>query len=75
METKQMAPKNATNLDVHVVNHGSLFAFELLTADAREWVDQNVSDDAQFFGGALMVEHRYAMDLATGMQNDGLEVR
>jgi len=75
MENKDMAPNNATNLDVHVVNHGSLFAFELLSQEAREWVDQNVSEDAQFFGGALMVEPRYAMDLATGMQNDGLEVR
>lgn len=70
-----MAPNNATNLDVHVMNHGSLFAFELLTSEAREWVDQNVSEDAQFFGGALMVEPRYAQDIAAGMQNDGLEVR
>jgi hypothetical protein len=58
MEIKHMAPDNATQLDVHVVNHGSLFAFELLSQQAREWVDQNVSEDAQFFGGALMVEHR-----------------
>lgn len=70
-----MAPNNATNLDVNVVNHGSLFAFELLTMEAREWVDQNVSDDTQFFGGALMVEPRYALNLARGMQNAGLDVR
>ena len=70
-----MAPSNAIQLDVHVVNHGSLFAFELLTAASREWVDENVSDEAQFFGGALMVEHRYAQDLAQGMLNAGLAVR
>jgi hypothetical protein len=70
-----MAPNNSTNLDVHVVNHGSLFAFELLTVEAREWVDENVQDDAQFFGGALMVEPRYAEHLAAGMIGDGLEVR
>jgi hypothetical protein len=75
MENKDMAPENATSLDVHVVNHGSLFAFELLTAEAREWVEQNVSEDAQFFAGALMVEPRYAMNLANGMMVDGLEVR
>jgi hypothetical protein len=75
MENKQMAPHNAAQLDVHVVNHGSLFAFELLSPEAREWVEQNVSDDAQFFGGALMVEPRYAQDLAQGMLNDGLGVR
>lgn len=70
-----MAPNNATQIDVQVVNNGSLFAFHLFSESAREWVADNVSDEAQFFGNALMVEPRYAFDLATGMQNDGLEVR
>ena len=61
--------------DVQVINHGSLFAFELLTAEARAWVDEKVSDDAQFFGGALICEPRYAQELAQGMLNDGLVVR
>jgi hypothetical protein len=38
-------------------------------------VDENVSDEAQFFGGSLMVEPRYAENLVQGMLNDGLEVR
>jgi hypothetical protein len=41
---------------------------------ARDWIAENVSDDAQWFGGALMVEHRYASDLAEGMAGDGLEL-
>jgi hypothetical protein len=61
--------------DVTVTNHGSLFGFLAETALAREWIDEHVSDHAQFFGGALMVEARYAHDLAEGMLLDGLEVQ
>ena len=62
----------AATPDVSVENHGSLFLFRLHSEAAREWVDANVPDDAQYFGGALAVEHRYAHDLAEGMQADGL---
>jgi hypothetical protein len=35
-------------------------------------VSENVQSDAQFFGDALVVEHRYAQDLATGISEAGL---
>lgn len=61
--------------DVQVENHGTIFTFALLTEAAREWVAENVGDEsAQFFGGALAVEHRFAADLAEGMIVDGLAV-
>jgi hypothetical protein len=60
--------------DVHVVNHGSLYLFHLLTARAEQWVTENVSEDATRFGNALVVEHRYAQDLAEGMFAAGLGV-
>ena len=60
--------------DVTIENHGSLMLFRLRTVEAEQWVEAFVSDDAQFFGGALVVEPRYAADLANGMENDGLEV-
>lgn len=63
------------NPDVLVTNHFTIFAFDLRTQRARDWVQENVQDDAQFFGGQLMVEHRFAQDLAAGMQADGLVVQ
>lgn len=60
--------------DVVVTAHGTLFLFELRTGVAREWVNDNVPEDATWFGNALVVEHRYARDLAAGMQGDGLVV-
>ena len=60
--------------DVKVENHGTLFLFRLLTDAARDWVEAHVDPEAQWFGGALVVEHRYARDLAQGMLDDGLAV-
>lgn len=60
--------------DVTVENHGTIFLFRLNTVAAREWVDENVADDALFFGGALTVSHRCVEELADGMLADGLEV-
>jgi hypothetical protein len=37
-------------------------------------MDENVADDAPFFGDALACEPRYAGILAEGMQSDGLIV-
>ena len=61
-----------SNVDVLVENHGSIFLFRLYSTAAKDWVDENVSADAQFLGDGLAVEWRFARDLAAGMQADGL---
>jgi hypothetical protein len=58
--------------DFSVENHASIFLFRMNTPAAAEWVSENVQSDAQFFGDALVVEHRYAQDLAEGMAESGL---
>ena len=62
-------------IDVQVRNEGSLFLFDLLTDTAKSWVTEHVKDDAQFWGPSLAVQPRYAGNLATAMQKDGLCVR
>lgn len=59
--------------DVQIENHGSIFLFRPLTDAAREWVDEFVKPD-NWFGNGFAVEGRYALDLANGMQRDGLVV-
>jgi len=61
--------------DVHIVNHGSIVLFHLNTAEAAQWVKENVTKEAQYFGTALVVEPRYVEALIVGMAGDGLEVR
>lgn len=64
----------ANKPDVEVRNEGSIFLFVPLTEDANAWIEANIGDEAQFFGNALVVEHRYAENIAHGMQEGGLVV-
>jgi hypothetical protein len=58
--------------DVLVRNEGSIFLFCPLTPAAKQWIDENVQPDAQSFGNALVVEWRYAAELAAAMRDAGL---
>lgn len=61
--------------DARVENHGTIFLVRPLTPLAESWLDSHVDqEDAQHFGNALVVEHRYVQDLVAGMQADGLKV-
>ena len=60
--------------DVVVEDHGSVVLVQPLTAQARDWIDENVQDDAMWWSGGLVVEPRYVDDLANGMLDAGLEV-
>jgi hypothetical protein len=68
----QSLKKQLVTPDVLVNNVGTLYTFCPLTLQAKEWIDEHVQDDAQWFGHALIVEHRYAWGLAQGMKDDGL---
>lgn len=61
--------------DVLVRDCGSLVLFQPLTSTAREWIDENVQEDAQWFGSSLVVEHRFAPYLIEGMVGAGLAFR
>ena len=61
-----------TLIDVSVQNEGTIFLFVPHTDVARDWIAEHVAEEAPYFGDALVVEHRYARDLADGMQADGL---
>lgn len=54
-----------------VENHGSIALVRPLTADVEAWLDANVQDDAQWFGGALVVEPRYVADLVLALVQHG----
>jgi hypothetical protein len=55
--------KEPASPDVLVNNVGMLYTFCPLTLRAKEWIDEHVQGDAQWFGHALVVEHRYAWGL------------
>jgi hypothetical protein len=57
--------------DATVENHGSIYLVRPHTTDAEQWIEDNVLDDAQWFGSALIVEHRYIEALVAGMRPMG----
>ncbi len=60
--------------DVTIQCEGTISLFHLNTDEAKGWVEDNVEGDSQFFGSALVVEHRYVDNLIYGMTEDGLSV-
>jgi hypothetical protein len=62
--------------DVLVANAFTTFVFTPITARAKQWVDENVqSENWQWFGNALVVEHRFTWGLAEDMKSAGLVLR
>jgi hypothetical protein len=59
--------------DVVVQNHGSVVLVHPQTEEAKAWIEENVVEP-QYFGQALVVEPRYVIGLARGMEEHGLKV-
>lgn len=74
---ERVCEKNPAGIDVRVtadVAPASVYAFELRSQRAREWVDANVVAP-QFIGtSTLVVEHRYASLLVEGLREAGFTV-
>ena len=65
----------AKSIDIRVEEHGSTFLLHPLHNRARDWLHEHVAEDAQWFMGALVVEHRYIVEIVRGANADGLRVR
>jgi hypothetical protein len=61
--------------DFRCENHGSIFLLFPLSQSAQSWVEEHLPTDAQWFGNAVVIEHRYVWAILEGIQNDGLAVR
>jgi hypothetical protein len=55
-------------------NHGSIWLCRPSTADARQHLQAHTDTEAQWFGGALVVEPRYVANLAEQLTADGFTV-
>ena len=63
---------NLREADVEVIDYGTIVLFRPITGLCQAWIDENVQEDAMWFGGSLAVEHRYATYLIEGMAEYGL---
>ena len=60
--------------DLFVQNEGSIFLLRPVSDAGLEWISEHIPEDAQFFGNAVVVEHRYIGAIVQGAQDDGLVV-
>ena len=60
--------------DVMVEPHGSIVLVRPATDAGEAWLRENVQEDAQWWGAALVVEPRYLDNLLDGIRAAGLKV-
>ena len=60
--------------DVTISNHGSIFLFHPESQAGREFLSEHAPEEAQWWGLALVVEHRYADDWAGHVLDAGLAI-
>jgi len=68
------SPTRSDGPDFRCENHGSLFLLFPLTQHAHSWIEEHFPKDAQWFGHAVVVEHRYIWTILDGIQDAGLAV-
>jgi hypothetical protein len=61
--------------DFLVHGGGSVYLLRPISPAGAAWADQHIPSDATWFGGAIVVEHRYIRDIVVGATCDGLTVR
>ena len=69
-----VASGSSPTVDFLCENHGSLFLLFPLSQSAQSWVEEHLPTDVQWFGNAVVIEHRYVWTILEGIQNDGLAV-
>jgi hypothetical protein len=61
-------------MDLTFANHGSIFTMDPVTDAGREWIAEHIPEDAQTWGNAIVIEHRYVRAIYEGAAADGLDV-
>ena len=62
-------------IDFWVLVQGTIALVRPLTRKASEWISEHLPHRSQWFGPALVLEHRYIAELLNRMVEDGLQVR
>ncbi len=57
--------------DLLVHGGGSVYLLRPTSPLGAAWIDEHISPDATWFGGALVVEHRFVEDLLEGARDAG----
>jgi hypothetical protein len=61
-------------MKVSLENHGSLWLARPLNKATRRHLEENTSEESQWFGDALVIEPRYVRDFADAFTGNGGEI-
>lgn len=61
--------------DITIQNEGSIYLVRDHSNAGRDWMLEHLQDAPMTWGEAVVVEHRYILDIVAGMRHDGLIVR
>ena len=61
-------------MDLRFENHGSIILLRPESELGNDWVSEHIPEDAMMFGGAIVIEPRYADAIFAGATDDGLNV-
>ena len=64
----------AVGQDYLLVDHGSLVILTALTAEARDYLDERMPDDAPRWAGGYAVEPRFVCDILADLIDNGFTV-
>jgi hypothetical protein len=62
-------------VDFELSGDGTVYLLQPVSRAAHNWVEEHLPTDATWFGGAIVVEHRFIGPIVSGAIGDGLRVR
>ena len=62
-------------VDFELSGGGTVYLLRPVSRAAHNWVEDHLPDDATWFGGAVVVEHRHIGPIIGGAIGDGLVVQ
>jgi len=58
--------------DFNVGDEFTIFLLPPVTRKAGDWISEHIPVDAQYFGSAVVVEHRFIQPILDGITESGL---
>ena len=75
VNTLESSTPRQAEVDLSFENHGSLFLIRPLSDAGQTWLDENIGDDAQVFGNAIVCEPKFVEAIFRGATSEGLVCR
>jgi hypothetical protein len=60
--------------DFRLLNAGTIAVLTPCSDSAREWVEEYIPEDHQEWAGGVVIEHRFVLDILSGIDGVGLTV-